>query len=87
MRTIRSGDGLDGVNAYFIVDDLHFLSLTDSDGAGVHPEEDAVLDGDLVRLLHHHTTGRKVTEGGGLHHEELHVADTNLWRISHLISS
>ena len=43
MGTIRCGDCLDGDETQLIVDDLHPLGLADGDGAGVHPQEDAVM--------------------------------------------
>ena len=80
MRTIRGGDGLDGIHTHLVVDDLHLLGLADGDGAGVHPQEYAVNDGDFVGLLHNDTAGWEVAEGRGLHEEDLDIADINLWR-------
>ena len=58
MRTIRGRDCLDGVEAELVVDDLHPLGLTDGDGAGVHPQEDAVPDDHLAGLLNDQAGGR-----------------------------
>ena len=48
MRSIRSVNCFDGIETHLIVDNLHLLGLLDSDGAGVHSEEDTVLDDDIV---------------------------------------
>ena len=78
MRTIRCRDGLDRVQAELVVDDLHPLGLTDGDGAGVHPQEDAVPDDHLAGLLYDQAGGREMGEGRGFHEEELDVTETNL---------
>ena len=78
MRTIRGRDCLDGIQAELVVDDLHPLGLTDGDGAGVHPQEDAVPDDDLAGLLYDQAGGGKVGECRGFHEEQLDVTETNL---------
>ena len=78
MRTIRCGDCLDRVDAELVVDDLDPLGLADGDGAGVHPQEDAVPDDHLAGLLYDQAGGGKVGEGGGFHQEQLDVTETNL---------
>ena len=64
MRSIRRGDGLNGVDADFIVDHLHLLGLTDGDGAGIHSEEDTIPDYDLAGLLYNNTGWWEMAEGG-----------------------
>ena len=78
MRAIRGRDRLDGVQTQLVVDDLHPLGLTDGDGAGVHPQEDAVLNDHLYSLLNYHTFWRKMTKGGGLQQKEFDIVNTNL---------
>ena len=78
MRTIRCRDCLDGVETELIVDDLHPLGLTDGDGAGVHPQEDAVPDDHLAGLLYDQAGGREMREGRGFHQEKLDVTEGNL---------
>ena len=78
VGAVTGGHGLDGVEAHLVVEDLDLLGLPDSDGAGDHPQEDAVPDDDAARALHHHAGGRQVAEGGRLHQEELDVVDANL---------
>ena len=63
MGTIRCGDCLDGVETQLIVDDLHPLGLADGDGAGVHPQEDAVPYDHLAGLLYYQAGGWEVGEG------------------------
>ena len=78
MRTIRCRDGLDGVQAELVVDDLDPLGLTDGDGAGVHPQEDAVPDDHLAGLLYDQAGGGEVGEGRGFHQKQLDVTEANL---------
>ena len=78
MRTIRGRDCLDGVEAELVVDDLHPLGLTDGDGAGVHPQEDAVPDDHLAGLLNDQAGGRQMGKGRGFHQEQLDVTEANL---------
>ena len=78
MRTIRGRDCLDGVEAELVVDHRDPLGLADGDGAGVHPQEDAVSDDHLAGLLYDQAGGREMGEGRGFHEEELDVTETNL---------
>lgn len=79
MRTIRGRDCLDGVEiGDGVVDDLHPLGLADGDGAGVHPQEDAVSDDHLAGLLYDQAGGREMGEGRGFHEEQLDVTEANL---------
>ena len=78
MRTIRGRDCLDGIQTELVVDDLHPFGLTHGDGAGVHPQEDAVLDDHLYSLLNYHTFWRKMTKGGGFQQKEFDIVNTNL---------
>ena len=78
MRSIRCRHSFDSINTHLIVDHLHLLSLGDSDTAGVHPQEDAVLDDHLYSLLNYHTFWRKMTKGGGFQQKEFDIVNTNL---------
>ena len=78
VGAVTGGHGLDGVEAHLVVEDLDLLGLPDGDGAGDHPQEDAVPDDDAARALHHNAGGRQVAEGGRLHQEEFYVVDANL---------
>ena len=78
MRSIRGGHCLDSIDTHLVVDHLHHLGLRHHHRAGVHPQEDAVLDDDSAGGLHDHTVWGQVTEGGGVKQKCFNIVHADL---------